>query len=129
MGLGDFQAVGLGDPGLDDPDLEPVLHPADALGHQEPADPLLAGVGVDGQPAEFPDQVGVRPNLQVNRGRPDDPPNGGVLGDEHQAALRVNQPGQERLVIVTGIGVVGPVGRQEDLAGSPGHPGRSPHER
>src|ERR1019366_5268522 len=54
-------------------------------------------------------------DLQVHGGRADDAPRFGVLGHEQQAVVGVDQPGKQRVVVVAGVRVIGPVGCQEDL--------------
>jgi hypothetical protein len=103
-------------PRLDQTDLQTPLDAPEPFAQQQLADPALAVVGVNRQAAELPHEVGMGADLQVDRGSADDFPRLGVLGHEEQAAVGVNEPGQERVVVVARVGVVGPVSGKEDLA-------------
>ena len=116
MGLGDSQAVGVRCPRFDQADLETILDALEAFAQQQVADAAVPVGGVNGQATELPDEVGMGADLQVHGSRADDSPRLGILGHEKQAVVGVDQPGQQRLVVVAGVRVIGPVGCQEDLA-------------
>ena len=113
--VGDLLGIGMNGPWFDHCQLQPVCDALEAAFHQSLADPHAPRVGMNRKTTEFPDEIGIRPDVGDHRRRPQNTAGRWILGDQQDGVVGEHHLFEHLCVVILGVRIILAVGGLEDV--------------